>query len=150
LTTSTTEEAPQVLDLNLEDLAPMGRQVRIGERLYDVRSPESLGLGEFSSLTHQERRYLKAMQRLQTQPDDGAAAQEANTALNAIVLLILPDLAVEQIDALGYLKKAKVYGFFNGRLPAIQAGLRSLQSQPIMPTSSPASPSGTASPTETS
>jgi hypothetical protein len=131
-------EEPRFLDLNIEDLAPLGGTVHFGDRDYQLRSPDGMNLTEISKLQQCEKILGKAMRALQVHPDDQKSSKEAEDSLNILIGLIMPDLPAEELAKLGYLKKTKIFAFFNGRLGAYQDAMKgitepaSLQTTPTL------------------
>lgn len=128
------------LDLDLEDIAPAGTIVRLAGHDYTLRHPDALSLVEVSSLQQAEKGLDKAMKRLGEHGDDQRSGREAEAMTDRIIRVILPDLPVEELAKLGYIKKVKIYAFFGGKLAdfeaAMQVALRPA-SPSITPTSSP-------------
>jgi|GEM_PF-3500154 len=143
----TEQEPNRFLDLNAEDLAPLGGTVRIGERNYRTLDPDRMGLVEVGELQQLEQRFARAMRRYQQQPSDRKAGREAEAMLDAMLRLVVPDLPAEELGKLGYLKKAKLYAFFGGKLADFQRAIGGATSPSTTPTSSPDSPSTTDSAT---
>ncbi len=133
-----TKEPQRFLDLNVDDLAPIGGIVRLGGHDYQMRSPDGLNLTEISELEQCERRFAKAMKALKLNARDRKASGEAEATLDLLLHVILPDMPAEELKSLGYLKKTKIYAFFSGRLGDFQRAIEAAISPSLstMPTSS--------------
>ena len=148
----TDTEPRRFLDLDAPDLAPVGCIGRLGTTDYQMRSPDGLSLAEIGMLQQLETRLGKAMRQYGDSLDSDAA-NEASAQLDAMLRLILPDLPAEELARLGYLKKTKVYAFFNNRLAEFERTIQAAMnprppSPPTTPTSSPDSVSTTVSGSE--
>ena len=147
----TPSEQDELLDLSLDDLGPKKRQVKLGDAYYDVADPNMLGLVDLTESQQLETRFSRALQRFQAHPEDRKAGQDAERFMTALARKAAPGLPEAVAASLSFMQKARLLAFFAGRLADVDEAISKLRERPsTTPTSSPALPSGTDLPTESS
>ena len=131
-----------VLDLDEQDIAPLGKAIKLGGIVYRTINPNAMGLADFYAMQQLEQQMSGAIERLRLKPDDQAAGAEAEQVMTQIIQRIVPDLPAVELVKLGFVQKTKVYAFFSGKLDAFQAAVDKATSEPKKRKTTPTSSRG--------
>jgi len=85
----------------------------IDDKIYEVRCKVDFGAREMARASKLQTQLPNLLRRLKKQPDDEHAAELMEKAIEQLVLMVIPDLPQERLDAMTLGQKQAILDWWN-------------------------------------